>query len=185
MDKLACLLADPADPFTRTLELELSTLFTVKRIKRGEPIPPSSLLLYDLDYAGPAEGGDGSIGYTRGEGDGKRLLHRPFPMEALRRLLSQGDTERALLPSHDFKSVTVSGEAVDLTDCEAALLRVLYEAEGKTVSRAHLASRVFPGASDPEGSVRVYIHYLRKKLERNGRRILLAHRGGGYSLLSH
>ncbi len=184
MRGLACLLAAPADPFTRTLELELTAAsFTVRLLARGEAVPPCALLLCDLDF-GDAEGGEVKLAFTRGMGDGETVLHRPFPMAELRRLIRREEMGAALLPSEDFRTVTVEGESVRLSECEAAILRILCEAEGAVVERRELAAAVFPSAKDPEGSLSVYVHYLRKKLERNGKKHILAHRGGGYSLLS-
>ena len=181
MTGLACLLADRSDPFTETLLLELRAVFShVRLLARGEEIPPSALLLCDLDYATPEGGGAGRcIGYSR---ELPCDVRRPFRMEELRRLLTGAPTA-ALLPSADFRTVTVEGETVALTEREAALLALLHRAGGAPIERAALAA-VFEGAEDAEGSLSVYIHYLRKKLERNGKRRILAHRGGGYSLLT-
>jgi hypothetical protein len=115
---------------------------------------------------------------------GFSLLVRPFRMAALRALCNDGDGEGVLRPSADFRTVTVGSEAVTLSDREALLFRLLYEARGEAVPRRVLAETVFPHAEVPEDSVNVYIHYLRKKLERNKKRIIRGHRGGGYSLLT-
>lgn len=181
MSGLACLLADRSDPFTETVLLELRAVFShVRLLARGEEIPPCRLLVLDLDYAtAEGESAVSCIGYSR---TGKGELRRPFRMEELRRLLTGAPTA-ALLPSADFRTVTVEGETVALTEREAALFALLHRAGGAPVDRATLAS-VFEGAEDAEGSLSVYIHYLRKKLERNGKRRILAHRGGGYSLLT-
>lgn len=185
MKRLVCLLADPADPFTRTLEVELASADrSVRVLKVGERIPPCALLISDLDYA-DAEGGEERIAFHRGPGDGKRILHRPFLMEELRRLIRETLDPPALLPSEDFRTVTVGEETVLLSECEAKILSALHGARGRVVLRRELALSVFPTAADPEDSLRVYIHYLRKKLERNGKRLILSHRGGGYSLLTN
>lgn len=181
MTGLACLLADRSDPFTETVLLELRAVFShVRLLARGEAVPPSSLLVCDLDYATAEEGGaERRIGYSRVLAC---ELRRPFRMEELRRLLT--GTGAPLLPSADFRTVTVEGETVALTEREAALLALLFRANGAPVAREVLARAVFREAEDAEGSLTVYIHYLRKKLERNGKRRILAHRGGGYSLLT-
>lgn len=179
---LACLLADRSDPFTETVLLELRTAFSqVRLMERGEAIPPAALLVCDLDYATPEERGEGRcIGYSRSL---PCALRRPFRMAELRALLAD-TAAAALLPSSDFRTVTVEGETVTLTEREAALLALLYRAKGAPVARGVLTASVFREAEDAEGSLTVYIHYLRKKLERSGKRRILAHRGGGYSLLT-
>ena len=188
MKGLVCLLADRAEDLTRTVELELSALCErVLTIDDPEAIPPCELLVIDLDYARAPQHTEAArrIGYTRRERTvGFPILVRPFRMAALRALLCEADTEAPLRPSGDFRTVTVGSEAIALSDREALLFRLLYEAGGGVVSRRQLAEAVFPHADAPEDSVNVYIHYLRKKLERNKKRLIRAHRGGGYSLLT-
>lgn len=184
MNRLACLLADREDPFTQTLEVELSDVFeSVRVIAQGGEIPPCSLLVIDLDLAAPPAEGERRIGFTRGGASAPfPVLVRPFPIADLRRLLTSPAEEGALVPSADFRTLMLDGETVTLTEREAQLLRLLYEADGAPVSRETLAHALFPDAEDADGSLTVYIHYLRKKLERNGKRRLRAHRTGGYSL---
>ena len=185
MNRLACLLADPRDPFTGMLEIELSDVFSsVRVLSREDEVPPCSLLVIDLDYATPPTVGERRIGYTRGGTKAPfPVLDRPFRIGELRRLLASPEDEAPLTPSADFRTLTLDGETVALTEREAHLFRLLYEAGGAPLARRELALALFPEAEDADGSLTVYIHYLRKKLERNGKRRLLAHRGGGYSLL--
>ena len=185
MRGLACLLADRDDPFTGTLEVELSEVFSsVRVLARGEDVPPCALLLIDLDYAPSVLLGERRIGYARKEGKPPfPFLLRPFRIEELRALLPLSGDTAPLTPSPDYRTVTVAGETLALTEREAALLRLLYEANGEPIPRSALAAAVFPEADVPEDSLAVYICYLRKKLERDGTHRLLAHRGKGYSLL--
>ena len=183
MRELACLLADRSDPFTETVLIELSDVFaSVRLLGQDDPIPPCALLVIDLDYAPHAPAGERRIGYSRTE---RALpfphLLRPFPVPELRRLLLLREGDGTLVPSGDFRTVTVSGETVALTEREASLLRLLYLADGELVGTETLAA-VFPDAEEPRDVLGVYIHYLRKKLERDGRRRLRAKRGVGYSL---
>ena len=188
MKGLVCLLADRTDDFTRTVELELSALCErVLTVDGGDGIPPCELLVIDLDYARAPLHTEAArrIGYTRRERTlGFPILIRPFRMAALRALLCEENTEEPLRPSGDYRTVTVGSETIVLSDREALLFRLLYEANGAVVARSRLAEAVFPNADAPEDSVNVYIHYLRKKLERNKKRLIRSHRGGGYSLLT-
>jgi hypothetical protein len=188
MKGLACLLSDRTDPYTRTLELELLELFdAVTLLEGGEPVPPCTLLLVDLDLGAPLprlEDAARVIAFSRTPGKSApfTVLTRPFRMRELRLLLLPEEA-RPLAVGEDFRTVTVGGETVCLTECEATLFRLLYEAGGAPVSRNTLSAAAFPDAEDAEGSLNVYIHYLRKKLERSQRKVIRAHRGGGYSLL--
>ena len=187
MKGLVCLLADRFEDFSRTVELELSALCErVLVLDDPEAVPPCELLVIDLDYARPQHTEAAQrIGYSRrARAVGFPLLVRPFRMSALRALLTEREDGHSLRPSADFRTVTVGSESIRLSEREALLFRLLYEAKGAVVSRKHLADAVFPQADAPEDSVNVYIHYLRKKLERNKKRLIRAHRGGGYSLFA-
>ena len=187
MKGLACLLAPLQDPFAVMLAVELSRHFPrVRHLAPDEDVPPCALLIVDLDSPPPRIPEDGRrIGYTReGLTAPFPTLSRPFPMAALRRLILHDEEAAPLSVSTDLRTVTVEGEAVALTEREAALFRLLYEANGAVVPRDVLCRAVFPEAREGEDALNVYIHYLRKKLERNRRRLIRAHRGGGYSLLT-
>ena len=56
------------------------------------------------------------------------------------------------------------------------------QAGGKPLSRRELLSAVWGEDDVEEGVVTVYLHYLRKKLERGGKKMLYAIRGRGYAL---
>lgn len=188
MKGLACLVARKEDDLTRTLELELCALFSrVVTVESAAECPPCAVAVINLDLphtsaaALPAER---CIAFAREVRSAPcPLLARPFRMRELRALLEGDDGSAALRPSDDFRTVTVGDATVSLSDREAALLRLLYQADGSPVSRRALAEGVFPDAEAPEDAINVYIHYLRKKLERNGTRRIRAHRGGGYSLI--
>ena len=187
MKGLVCILADRTEDFSRTVELELSSICErVLTIEEGETIPPCELLIIDLDYTRPPQHAEAArrIGYARRERSvGFPLLVRPFRMSALCALIGKEEGESPLRPSTDFRTVTVGSEAVALSEREALLFRLLYEAGGEVVSRKALAEAVFPHADAPEDSINVYIHYLRKKLEKiAGPGVLISVRGRGYML---
>lgn len=183
---LVTLLAEPQDDFTRLLALEIAALGARCAVAATpEECKPSACLIIDLDRTPTVDAAlaPRRIGYTRGgrQADFPVLL-RPFRMGALRALLAEGEEGAGLMPSADFRTVTQGGNTVRLSEREAALFAYLYRAGGAPVPREVLAAAVFPEAADPADAVTVYIHYLRKKLERNGRRVIAAHRGS-YSLL--
>ena len=182
------LLAEPQDDFTRLLALEIAALGARCEIAATlEECAASACLVVDLDRTPvvSAELSPRRIGYTRGDRRADfPVLHRPFRMAALRALLTEEEEgEARLVPSADFHTVvTQGGDTVHLSEREAALFGYLYRAAGAPVPREVLAAAVFPEAAAPADAVTVYIHYLRKKLERNGRRVITARRGS-YSLL--
>lgn len=191
MSGLCVLLAPRDEDLTRTLELELSDVFDeVTVCESTEGIAGASLLVVDLDIPelslkGTEGVAERRLGYSR-RADATApfpVLHRPFRMEEWRRAVQTPDAP-VLSMNKDGTAVLLDGESVALTSREAALLSLLFEADGRPVSREALTRAVFPDADDPDASLNVYVHYLRKKLERNRKRVILAHRGGGYSLLT-
>jgi len=86
----------------------------------------------------------------------------------------------------DRYSVTRAGEPVALTPIEFRLLRVLAENAGRVCSHQMLLDRVWgEGFLDCSHYLRLYIGYLRQKLEDDPRRpqILLTEWGHGYRLV--
>ena len=73
---------------------------------------------------------------------------------------------------------TLGGDAVELSEREAALLAVLMSAPNQIFSRRQLLDAVFDGA-DSTGAVDTYVHYLRRKL---GRGVIHTVHGTGYRL---
>lgn len=65
---------------------------------------------------------------------------------------------------------------------EERLFRALRDASPEFVSRDELVRAVF-GEEEDGGRLNLYIHYLRKKIETDGKRKIFAHRGKGYSLI--
>jgi DNA-binding response OmpR family regulator len=123
-------------------------------------------------------------------------LGKPFAFEELlarlRALLRRG--ERPLLEpavaignlTIDFSSHTVSraGHAIDLSPREFALFETLVRNRGRVLSRDQLLERVWGYDADPQGNiVDLYVHYLRRKLDGNGKTaepVIRTVRGSGY-----
>ena len=72
----------------------------------------------------------------------------------------------------------LGGDAVELSEREAALLGVLMSAPRQIFSRRQLLAEVFDGV-DSAGAVDTYVHYLRRKL---GRGVIRTVHGTGYRL---
>ncbi|MCP4249187.1 MAG: response regulator transcription factor [bacterium] len=82
------------------------------------------------------------------------------------------------------RSVHRTGERIDLTAREYALLEFLAHRAGEIVSRTDIWEHVYDFRSEVESNVvDVYIGYLRKKIEGSGRpRLIHTRRGQGYVL---
>ena len=119
-------------------------------------------------------------------------LAKPFALAELearvRALARRGSSNSPLLChgtlSYDTvgKVARIDGETVELSARELALLEILLQRPGGMVSKEHLVDRVCEwGEEVSTNAIEVYIHRLRKKLERGGVKIVTI-RGLGYSL---
>lgn len=86
------------------------------------------------------------------------------------------------------REIWVDGELIHLTPKEFGLLSVLVQNAGNVVARADLVKQAW-GAEYEESvdSLKLYIHYLRHKLEKNPQkpRYILTSRGVGYRFMTH
>ena len=83
------------------------------------------------------------------------------------------------------REVRVGGEIVRLTPTEYAVLDILVRYAGKIVTRERLLKEVWgPAGEDEEGSLRVYINALRKKIEADpsAPALIVTEAGVGYRL---
>ena len=126
----------------------------------------------DIPSAGCVTFGDG--------GDVSIPFRHEDVIDAFGRAMS-AESEAGISLSDDGKHAYVLGKAVTLTKLEYKLLsRLLKEEVGSYVSRDTLLSDVWGGECDP-GVVVVYMHYLRKKIEIGGEKIILTKRDRGDS----
>ena len=80
------------------------------------------------------------------------------------------------------RRVEAGGAAVDLTAREYGLLEILMQRPGQALSKQHLAERLCEwGEEVSNNAIEVYIHRLRKKIEKGPVRIATV-RGLGYCL---
>jgi DNA-binding response OmpR family regulator len=78
--------------------------------------------------------------------------------------------------------VRAAGEVVELSPKEYALLEFLLRNAGQVLSRDQILERVWGYDAEPEGNiVDLYVHYLRRKLDKGGcSPIIQTVRGAGY-----
>jgi two-component system OmpR family response regulator len=109
----------------------------------------------------------------------RALARRPPEKKTEEKILTAGDV--TLDPvRHEVRR---EEERIDLTAKEFALLAALMQRPGQVFTRAVLLDSVWDGPGGTQtNSVDLYIHYLRKKLDRNGEpsRIRTVH-GVGYT----
>jgi two-component system KDP operon response regulator KdpE len=81
------------------------------------------------------------------------------------------------------REVTVHGKLVELTPKEFTLLSVLARNAGRVLTRSELITQTWgPEYGEANESLKLYIHYLRKKIEKDPNRpeFVLTSRGVGY-----
>jgi two-component system KDP operon response regulator KdpE len=111
----------------------------------------------------------------------KSALHRAQRAAAQRMTYESG----RLFVDLDARTVTVDGERVFLTPLEYNLLTALIQEAGQVVPHATLLRRVWgPQCEDRRQYLKLYIWYLRQKLEANPAKpeLILTERGLGYRL---
>jgi DNA-binding response OmpR family regulator len=109
----------------------------------------------------------------------RALARRPPEKKAEETVLTAGDI--TLDPGRH--EVRRAGERIDLTAKEFALLATLLQRPGQVFTRSVLLDTVWNGTTASyTNSVDLYVHYLRKKLDREGEpsRIRTVH-GAGYT----
>ena len=91
-------------------------------------------------------------------------------------LLTHGDL--ALDPA--AHSVTLAGQAVELSSREFSLLQMLLESAGRVLTRSQLEQSLYGWRDEPDSNaLEVHIHHLRKKL---GSELIRTLRGVGYTI---
>jgi len=107
----------------------------------------------------------------------------------LRRGPEQLNSEELVFANGELKinfmtrEVTVRGQIVELTPREFSLLSLLARNAGRVLTRSEIINQVWgPEYGDSNESLKLYVHYLRKKLERNQAKpdFILTSRGVGY-----
>lgn len=139
---------------------------------------PCDLVFEDVDTC--AVGYGGSIKMSR---YGECEIRIPFKHEdVLSAVESSAEyTDERITLSGDGHSVYLGNEKIRLTDVEYRLLDALVSCEGDFVTREKLLLSIW-GEGFDAGVVNVYVHYLRNKLERDGRKIILSSRKEGYGI---
>jgi DNA-binding response OmpR family regulator len=120
--------------------------------------------------------------------------HFPELLARVRALLRRGpNLEAPILAVEDLtmdpraRRVERSGQLVQLTSKEYALLEYLMRRQGHVVGRAEIAEHVWDDSYDPMSNlIEVYIQRLRRKID-DGHSIKLiqTRRGAGYMLTAH
>lgn len=156
------------------IRLLLRETATVTLADVKDEIDSYDLLLADVRAAGYDVAGAVLIG----EGGRLPLL---FKHEDLCNILDEsGRADHTITLSAKDHTAYVFGDAVRLTEVEFKLLEVILSADGY-VTKQELLRTVWGDGYD-EGVVNVYVHYLRRKLERDGQKVIISSRNEGYKI---
>lgn len=188
-----CIIA-PDEGLSRLLLSECRDLGHVASLSDGTTPPRAPFYIIDADFYTDLPDEGNIIRYARTaveateEKDGRIVttLSRPFSLSRLRRLLLGGEAvdTLTLLPAHTAVrlSARAGARVISLSPTEYACLATLYKANGAPVSREELYAAVWGEGPVKNELINLYLHYLRKKLEVDGRRYIVSVRGRGYLL---
>jgi two-component system, OmpR family, response regulator len=161
-------------------------LTVLKRVRTSKPTQPILVLtaLCDLEHRveGLNAGADDYLTkpfeFPELEARVRALLRRTQPGSST--VLQAG----SLQMDRDARRATIGGEAVDFSPREWSLLELLLSQRDKVVTKEQITqawSGEAAAKGEPAGSIEVYIHRLRRKLEPSGLSIRTV-RGLGYLL---
>ena len=164
--------------FSRMLEIEFSDFANVSTVS-SVPSVKDGILFWDVDsmrlpQKDDVRGFDNCILLSRDLDDGEymelRVIHRPFSCELIRNAVVLPDvvsqspwfsTELMLVP--EKCSAVQSGVEVIFTPIEFSLLNLLFE-KGEAGVTIEECGDLF--SEQGSNVIQVYIHYLRKKLDK-------------------
>lgn len=153
---------------------------------RAKPFPPSILFLSAKDSVSEKveallSGGDD---YLTKPFDVDELLARVHTLYRRRIALNPSTVTLGKLHLDDTaRSVTAKGVTVRLTPTEYSILRYLVANPDRMVPREELYSQIWRYEFDPKnGSVETYVSYLRRKMGKISKDLILTIRGEGYQI---
>ena len=140
----------------------------------------SASIGYDLTFRDLRSGGEPLPDeITVGDGGDISL---PFRHEDLLDVFNSVEVseDEVITLAEDGKRAYLGGEAIKLTGVEYSLLEYMLKGSG-FVSKEDILRDVW-GEGFDLGVVNVYIHYLRRKLEKNGKKVIISSRTEGYKI---
>ncbi len=149
--------------------------------RRGQTMPILILTARDAT-------GDKVSGLDAGADD---YLVKPIDLDELtarlraltRRSAGRADpllTHGSIVVDPAAHSVTLAGQAVELSSREFSLLQMLLESAGRVLTRSQLEQSIYGWRDEPDSNaLEVHIHHLRKKL---GSDLIRTLRGVGYTI---
>ena len=179
------LLRQPFDVVVLDLGLPMVDGLTVLRRARAAGRTVPVLVLTALDSLDDRVAGlnAGADDYLTKPFDFPELEARLHALMRRTRPASSGTTLGDLAFDRDTRRATVRGEPLDLSPREWLLLELLLSQRDRVVTKDQIAQAWTLDRSEPggTGSIEVYIHRLRRKLEQSGLSIRTV-RGLGYLL---
>jgi len=166
---------------------DMDGLKVLRRLREWTRVPVLILSVRDDPEEKVAALDAGADDYVTKPFDTAELLARVRVIQR-RSLIETGEPVFAVGPlSVDLakRRVTLNNAEVKLTPTEYSLLRVLVQHAGKVVTQKQLLRTVWGEKAESQAQyLRVYITYLRKKLESDGvaRRLIKTEMGIGYRL---
>lgn len=170
--KLRLGIVDMDDVFFNKAKILLSDTARVERI---DPSADFSVDSYDAVFTSADSQHAHRVGViTFGDGGDVPLPCRYGDIEAALSSRREGAKDRPLLYLED-RCARLGTKEIPLTKKEAQLLRLLLEAKGTGITSGEIQEKL-PLVFGDYNSLKVYVNYLRKKLEADGDKIIFSTR---------
>ena len=163
--------------------------FDLTQLLRAKGVPTPVLLLTALNSTDDKVSGleAGADDYLTKPYEFKELLAR---IKALSRRAKEGTAHRSILSFADVemnllsKELTRNGKRIELTPKEFALMEYFIRNQGRTISKAEIAEKVWDINFETSSNVvEVYVNYLRNKMDKPfPRKLIHTVFGQGYIL---
>ncbi len=175
MKKRAAVFTENDNLFNK-IRLLLRDIADVDKCSDNDSTAPYSTVLWDIDTMGGVRGG-----VTTMSKHAPADIPLPFKHEDILATIDGDNSNHEIRLSGDGHSVYINGERIKLSKREFKLLSRVAAAGSGYVSREQLLTDVW-GEDFTLSNVNVYIHYLRRKIERDNVKIILFSNPEGYTI---
>ena len=162
----------------RRIELELLREYKTVKIENPSDAHTCDAVIRDIDTGSDFQPDCRLI--TVSAKDSADIM-LPAPTGIFAKILSTEKKGTLLRVDTKNRTATLGERKIRLTEIECSLLTLLVNGNGEFISREQIRDNVWQGKAE-DGSINIYVHYLREKLEHGSERIILSSRKSGYAI---
>lgn len=170
---------DTSDAYLlRRIELELWGIYKTVRITNVYDVRECDAIIRDIDTGSDFDIDCRLITVSRTHNADITL---PASTGIFAEILTLESSSARLTINSETHTAQMGERTVRLTEIEFSLLSLLVSGKGSFISREQIRNNVWQGKAE-DGSINIYVHYLREKLEADGERVILSSRKSGYAI---